>query len=366
MATRAAPAGEALALGLGPESAGLPMAQRLPLPWLAQPLEQARALDRSHGLLLAGPAGAGHLELAGLLAQAWLCEQPAQAPCGRCASCHLVRQRSHPDLLVLVPEAWRVRLGWLGEDEARPDAKPSRELKVEQVRLAIDWSHKTSGRGRGKALLLHPADAMNAASANALLKTLEEPPAGLRLFLTCTDLEALLPTIRSRCQRLALALPDAASARDWLRRQGMTSPEALLALAGGSPLEALAWAEEGVDADWLAELPRQLAAGQAVALQGRALPRVLELLLKLCHDLQLRSAGVPPRFYPADARWPAPADAAALVAWQRTLLRTARHDEHPWNAALLIESLVTQATALWPRSAGGPVPRPPASVHSAR
>jgi DNA polymerase-3 subunit delta' len=282
MATRVHPAvSEALVLGLGPPSAGQALAERLTLPWLAKPLEQARALERSHALLLAGPAGAGHLELAGLLAQAWLCEDPAHPPCGRCASCHLVQQRSHPDLLVLVPEAWRVRLGWLGDDEAKPDAKPSRELKVGQVRQAIDWSHKTSGRGRGKALLLHPADAMNAASANALLKTLEEPAAGLRLFLTCTDVEGLLPTIRSRCQRLTLPLPDEATAHAWLRRQGLEAPDALLALAGGSPLEALAWAGEGLDADWLAELPRQVAAGQAAALQGRPLPRVIELLLKI-------------------------------------------------------------------------------------
>ncbi|MBI5258633.1 MAG: DNA polymerase III subunit delta' [Burkholderiales bacterium] len=344
---------------LGADEQGRP-----PLPWLAEALAGARALQRSHALLLHGPAGGGHLQLAGLLAQAWLCEDPAHAPCGRCGSCHLVRARSHPDLLVVVPQAVRVQLGWQGEEEGatKPEAKPSRDIRVEQVRQAIDWTHQTSGRGRGKALVLHPADAMNTASANALLKTLEEPPAGLRLLLTSADPERLLPTVRSRCQKLRLALPAADQAAAWLREQGLAEPEPLLALASGSPLEALGWAEEGLDAAWLADFPIRVAAGDATPLAGRAIPRVVDLLLKLVHDLMARAAGGAPRFFTA-SRWPAPADMASLVAWQKALLRTARHDEHPWNAALLIESLVTQATAAWAPASGSPAK---ASVHSAR
>ncbi|WP_395702560.1 DNA polymerase III subunit delta' [Aquabacterium sp.] len=338
----------------------------LPLPWLGAPLAQARAMQRSHALLLAGPAGVGHLEFAGLLAQAWLCEDREHQPCGRCGSCHLVRQRTHPDLMVVVPEAWRVQLNWLGDDEGKPDAKPSRDIRVEQVRQAIDWSHQTSGRGRGKALLLHPADALNMAAANALLKTLEEPPTGLRLLLTSTDPERLLPTIRSRCQRLRLQLPEPAAAAAWLNRQGLgADAPALLALAGGSPLEALAWRDEGITAAWLADLPLRVARGDAAPFSGRPLPRVIDLLLKLAHDLMAQAGGGVPRFFEA-SRWPAPVDLAAAVAWQHALLRAARHDEHPWNAALLIESLVTQATAMWPAAPAGPGPRQVASLHSAR
>ncbi len=349
---------------------GVPEQGGLPLPWLATPLTQAQAMQRSHALLLAGPAGVGHLEFAGLLAQAWLCEapqrQPQHLPCGRCGSCHLVRQRTHPDLLVVVPEATRVQLNWLGDDEGKPDAKPSRDIRVEQVRQAIDWSHQTSGRGRGKALLLHPADALNMAAANALLKTLEEPPAGLRLLLTSTDVERLLPTIRSRCQRLRLDLPTADAAAAWLQQQGLADDApALLALAGGSPLEALAWRDEGIDAAWLGELPQRVARGDAAPFGGRPLPRVIDLLLKLAHDLLAQAAGGTPRFFAA-SRWPAPVDIGAAVAWQRALLRAARHDEHPWNAALLIESLVTQATAMWPGPKAGAGSRQAASLHSAR
>ncbi|WP_284620405.1 DNA polymerase III subunit delta' [Aquabacterium humicola] len=333
-----------------------------PLPWLVEPMKRAKALQKAHALLLVGQAGVGQLELAGLLAQAHLCEDPTpRGPCGRCAACHLVRRRAHPDLLAVVPEAWRVRLNWLSEDEggSKSDAKPSKDIRIEQVRQAIDWSHQTSGRGRGKVLLLHPADALNGPSANALLKTLEEPAPGLKLLLTSTDAERLLPTIRSRCQRVQLAAPPSDQAVAWLQAQGVADAPLLLALAGGSPLEALDLAAEGFESRLLAELPMLVAAGEAAPFVGRPLPRVIDLLLKLAHDLQARAAGGAPRFFVA-SRWPAAPDIGRLVDWQKALLRAARHDEHPWNAALLIESLVTQAEALWAETGTAP------ALHSAR
>jgi DNA polymerase-3 subunit delta' len=160
------------------------------LPWLAEPLATLRDHDRSHALILHGGAGSGQLELAWRAAQAWLCEQPP-GPCGQCPSCHLALAKVHPDLKVLMPEAVQQALGW-GDtgDEADGDGeggkskrKPSREIKIDAVRQAIDWAHTSSSRGRGKVLLLYPADAMNVTASNALLKTLEEPAAGTRLLL---------------------------------------------------------------------------------------------------------------------------------------------------------------------------------------
>lgn len=350
----------------------------LPLPWLADGLAAAQRLAGAHALLLHGPAGAGHFELAVLLAQSLLCEAAPPGPaqtwrpaCGRCASCHLVGNRAHPDLRLVLPAALRVQRGWTDEDDyiaPKGDAKPSRELRIDQVRAAIDWTQQTSGRGRGKVLLLHPAEALNIAAANALLKTLEEPPGGMRLLLTCPDPEHLLPTVRSRCQRLSLALPPPAQALAWLLAEGLDAPEPLLALAGGSPLQALAWAQDGLTAAQLAQLPRRVAAGDASLLQGRPVPRVVELLLKLSHDAQVLAAGGAPRFFGA-AHMPAGADPAALRGWQQALLRVARHDEHPWSAALLVESLVTQAAAVWASGTGAApaaAPRAGASLHSAR
>jgi DNA polymerase-3 subunit delta' len=249
-----------------------------------------------------------------------------------------------------MPSATRAERGWTEDDDyiaPKGEGKPSREIRVEQVRMAIDWVQQTSGRGRGKVLVLHPADALNSVAANALLKTLEEPPGTARLLLTSADPERLLPTVRSRCQRLRLDLPTPEVAADWLRAQGLAEPDALLAVAGGSPLEALACAQEGLTAALCAELPRRVAAGDPSPLVGRPIPRVVDLLLKLSHDAQVHAAGGAPRFFP-EAVWPLGADAARLRAWQRVLLRAARHDEHPWNAGLLVEALVSQAAAAWP------------------
>ncbi|MBC7955131.1 MAG: DNA polymerase III subunit delta', partial [Cytophagales bacterium] len=92
---------------------------QLPLPWLATPLHEALRTQRGHALLIHGPQGIGQFELALTLAQAWLCEtNPTQQPCGTCASCRLVQAHSHPDLLVLLPEALRESLGWGATDDS--------------------------------------------------------------------------------------------------------------------------------------------------------------------------------------------------------------------------------------------------------
>lgn len=346
---------------------------RLPLPWLQGLAARAAAMPQAHALLLHGVAGIGHLQAAVVLAQGLLCEAPAAAAslqaCGHCTACRQVAARSHPDLRLVLPGTLRAAQQWTDEDDwiaPRGDAKPSKELRIDQLRMAIDWAQRTSARGRGKVLVLHPADAMNLASANALLKTLEEPPGRLKLVLTTVDAERLLPTVRSRCQRLAIPAPTPQGAHAWLQQQGLPDPQALLALAGGSPLEALAWAAEGLTPAWLAGFPARVAGGDAAPLAGRPVPRVVELLLKLCHDLQVRAAGGSSRFF-ATANWPpAAVDLERLLAWQQALQRTARHDEHAWNAPLLVEALVSQAQGVWVAPAGAPGGGLRASLHSAR
>jgi DNA polymerase-3 subunit delta' len=318
--------------------------------------------QRAHALLLVGAPGVGALECQLTLAQAWLCEaEPPGAapapPCGRCAACRLVQARTHADLRILLPEAQRVARGW----EAAADAgdggagkrKPSRWIRIAEVRDAIDWIVTTSARGRAKVLLVHPAEALQWEAASALLKTLEEPPAGARLLLSCSDPERLLPTVRSRCQRVALPAPPTAMATAWLMAQGVGDPAVLLAAAAGRPLEALALHAAGVDAAAWTALPRALASGQAQAWAGWPLPRALDALHKLCHDLLAAAVGGAPVYFPADSL-PVPGRGAAaagdvvasrvraLSAWAQALARPLRHAEHPWNEALLIESLVDQ------------------------
>jgi len=322
------------------------------LPWLRSPLRQALASQRAHALLVQAAQGVGGFEFMLSLAQGWLCEgdDASARPCGRCPSCHLVRQRSHPDLYVLLPEVQRLELGWPlagdGDDTSRSRAKPSRQIRIDEVRAAIDWIGQTMSRGRAKVLLLQPAEAMNAQSASALLKTLEEPPGASRLLLGCRDVEHLLPTVRSRCQRLRLEPPAVEDAVAWLAAQGVAQPEVLLRAAAGAPLQAQSLFNSGIDAARWSALPRAVAEGRASVFSGWPLPQVLDALYKLCHDAMAMQASASPRYFSADVLPPG-ASARRVVDFVRTLNRVARHDEHPWNEGLLLEALVTEAVASW-------------------
>jgi DNA polymerase III subunit delta' len=333
------------------------------LPWLAQPLAEAVANQRSHAVLVQGAAGVGALPFMLALAQAWLCETaagPTRRPCGHCASCRLVHSRLHPDLYVLMPETLRQREGWplpgdKPEDQdgesGKAKRKPSRQLRIDEVRGAIDWVQRTSARGRGKVVVLHPADALNHPAASALLKTLEEPPAGTRILLSAADPEHLLPTVRSRCQRLRLLPPAPADGQRWLGEQGVDEPGVLLAAAGGLPLAAEALADAGITAAMWRALPAAVARGQGGVMAGWPVPLVIDALQKLCHDAMVLACGGAARYFPAGSV-PAGAGVAALSTWQSELARVARHDEHPWNEGLLLDALLAQG-----RRALAPTPK---------
>ncbi len=326
------------------------------LPWLTQPLQTALATQRSHALLVQGPRGVGQFELAISLAQGWLCEAPEASmkrPCGTCAACKLVQAHSHPDMLVLLPEALREPLGWSGSgaDEEGEGAsgtdkaakrKPSKDIRIDEVRLAVTFAQTTSARGRGKVVVLHPVERMNMASSNALLKTLEEPAGNSRLVLSTSAPEMLLPTIRSRCQIVPLGLPDATAATEWLKGQGVDQAEVLLAATGGQPQEALLWSGEGISAALWAGLPKQLARGDVGTLATWPLPRAIDMLQKLCHDLQRLAVGTAPRYF-AGSVLGAPSSLSTLNAWSIQLQSQVRHAEHPWNAGLMVEALVANA-----------------------
>ena len=336
----------------------------LPLPWLADTLRSALQTRHAHALLVHGPQGVGQFELSLTLAQAWLCEAtapaPASRPCGVCASCRLVLAHAHPDMLVLLPDALREPLGWAppgGEDEEGTSdkaskAKPSKEIKVDAVRKAIEFAQTTSARGRCKVVVIHPAERMNGVAANALLKTLEEPAGVARFVLSGAAPDALLPTIRSRCQGLPMALPPTAMAVAWLTERGVNDAAVLLAATGGQPQEALEWAAQGLDAALWQRLPALVQRGEPGAFTAWPLPRLVDALQKLCHDAACVAAGAAPRYFPATTV-PTAAAPAALTAWSTELMRVARHAEHPWSAALLIESLVQQGQRALRRAGRG-------------
>jgi DNA polymerase-3 subunit delta' len=323
------------------------------LPWLAAPLADALREQRGHALLVHGPDGAGQFEFAIALARAWLCESPAgERPqglaCGHCESCHLATaDQVHPDLCVLLPDALHVTLGWRqktdGPESAEGKKKPSEWISIRQVRAAIEFSTLTRGRGRLKVVVIHPAERMQQAAASALLKLLEEPQGGQRFVLACGDATALMPTVRSRCHGVALPAPDPLQAAQWLADAGLAEAPVLLAASGGQPLAALQRKALGLDGVLWARLPALVAAGDIEPLAKLPVSLVIESLQKLCHDAMLAVFGAAPRYFPAGSvHAGADLDLRSLTDWAMSLRRVARHADHPWNAGLMLESLVLQ------------------------
>jgi DNA polymerase III subunit delta' len=318
-------------------------------PWIASQLRQLLA-QRGHAWLLQGPSGLGQYSLALGLVQAWLCEMPGeQGACGTCPSCHAIDVRTHADLCVLMPETVMLELGWpLGEKaQAEIDdkkRKPSKEIRIEAMRETVEFAQRTSARGRGKAVLVFPAERMNNVTANALLKTLEEPPGDVRFVLASDAAYQLLPTIRSRCLVHTMTWPDEPTSLDWLQGQGVAAMDAvtLLRAAGGRPEDALLFAASGRDPKSWRSLPKAMQRGDVSLIRDWSPAQAIDALHKLCHDLIVSCVGGTPRFFEAVDLPPA-ASVTALTVWSRELARSSRTAEHPFNSGLMLEALVSQA-----------------------
>lgn len=343
------------------------MTTALDAPWLLKQRERLLA-QRGHAWLLQGPSGLGQYALGLSLAQAWLCEQPtAQGACGVCESCHLIGSRSHPDLVVLMPETEMLARSWPLSEAAQKEVddkkrKPSKEIRVEAMRDMVAFAQRTSARGRGTAVLVYPAERMNTVTANALLKTLEEPAGDTRFVLASESAHQLLPTIRSRCQAHAMVWPSDSEAIAWLqaaaqdaglKEVGETEALAWLQAAGGRPEDALEWAQSGLTAARWSQLPQALARGDWALVSDWSAPQQLAMLQKLCHDLMSVAAGAAPRFFPADSLPPAPRW-AVLARWSKALTEAARTVEHPYNAGLMQEAWVAATRQVLTRRAAHP------------
>lgn len=329
-------------------SADTEQAQLIP-GWLEGQL--MRLLSQAgHAWLLHGPSGLGQYELALALAQAWLCESTTtQGACHQCSSCHEVSVRTHADLCVLMPEAEMLALGWPLPEKAQSEIddkkrKPSKEIRVDALRDAIEFSQRTAAKGRGKVVLLFPAEMMNSISANAVLKTLEEPPGDTRFILATRSAHLLLPTIRSRCMTHSMEFPASATASDWLIGRGVDPFAAPLWLAacGQRPQDALEMAREGTPiASWMA-FPMAMRAGDVSVVRDWNGPRLVSALHKLCHDQMALFFGAAPRFFPESALLDG-CDFTRLSSWSRALNASMRSVEHPFNSGLMQEALVNQA-----------------------
>lgn len=306
---------------------------------------QSRRSALPHALLLTGVEGIGKAHLARVFGQALLCAAPRPdgLPCGHCNACHWIGQGSHPDFRVVQPESAETP----PEGEPVKETKASRQIRIEQVRALQSWVAVGAHQGGWRVGIVVPAEAMNVASANALLKTLEEPPARTLLILVAHDPARLLPTIRSRCQRILASRPDRSAALEWLRGRGSDASEATLALAGGAPLLAAEHPERFALAGVLsAELSGASfdPVSAAAKLQGAQAAEVLDLLLKWSHDLTQSAAGLPVRYYlgyeTEVGRAARSLDPRAAIRFYRRLLAARRLAEHPLNVRAVLEDLL--------------------------
>lgn len=318
--------------------------------WIETPLSQlveSRA-RLPHALLVHGREGVGQFELAMAFAQFLFCEKPAPGgrACGRCSACIWFGQGNHPDFRLLQPESMAAD----EEGETNADSKKkSDQIRIEQVRDLQRFLAVGTHRGGLRVVILHPADAMNVSTQNAVLKSLEEPPPET-LFLVVTSFpHRLLPTIRSRCQNIAVPIPERDQAARWLEDQGIENPESLLALAGGAPLSAMRLSESEPVRRRLIE---QLSAPgfDPVAVTEHCLGaepgEVVAWLQRWVYDLlSLRLTGRL-RYHFADEQGVRAAAARCDPSRAATLLRTLAKArslaQHPLNPRLFFEDLLIQ------------------------
>ena len=197
------------------------------LPWQQPQKERLQlqiAADRlPHALLFSGIKDIGKKNFAFALGAQLLCSHPDSGnACNQCSSCHLVNAGTHPDLRLVHPE-------------------DSRLIVIEQIRHLTEWVVQTAQQGGRKVSILYPAEQMNIQSANALLKCLEEPGADTFLILVTDQPGRLLPTVRSRCQRIEFQVPSEEEAIPWLQSRTDSGADisSLLAMAAGAPLKVV-------------------------------------------------------------------------------------------------------------------------------
>ncbi|MCV6591218.1 MAG: DNA polymerase III subunit delta' [Marinobacterium sp.] len=204
-----------------------------------------------HALLINGPEGVGKAVFARAFSTYLLCQQRADGrACGYCKNCQLSQSDGgHPDLYVLEPE-----------ERGKP-------VRVDQVRELTNFVYSTAQQGGYRLVIIGPAHDMNVAASNALLKTLEEPGQETILLLLTHRLGQVMPTIRSRCQRVDIASPSLEVSVPWVAQKLQIEEEKsrqYLVSANSAPLAALAF-EDGE----LGVLRQQLISGLADLLKRR-------------------------------------------------------------------------------------------------
>lgn len=334
-------------------------------PWQQEAWKQLQKLQGRwpHAILLHGPEGIGKTTFAEWLAQSLLCESPqadGQA-CGTCLSCGWFSQQSHPDYR-------RLRPGNLETEDAEPvsgDATEpkaesestskapkalSKEIVINQVRSLADFMTISTHRQGRRIIVIYPAESMNAAAANALLKSLEEPGPNTVFILVASSVDSLLPTLISRCRQFALTLPSNEQAMSWLMQQHIDKPEQFLAEQGGAPLAAFELAQSDTldqQQEFLRHLQHPDIGGAlkiAEKMHKTPIPLLLSWMQRWLYDVFSYKLSGKIRYYP---RYHKEIDAIAgkmgvpaLLMLLDTNTQSRAVAEHPLAAKLLIEEML--------------------------
>ena len=319
---------------------------------------QKRRTNFPHAILLQGRAGIGKFNFARTLAQGLLCESPLASglPCESCGACGWFAQGNHPDFRQIEPEALAqsVEASEQPKDQDIEESKSagkkaSIQIKVSQVRELADFVNLSTHRNGMRIIIIHPAEALNINTANALLKTLEEPPPGTLLILITHQAHRLLPTILSRCQKVDMPLPANELAMDWLTERGVKNAKLCLAQASNAPLAALDLSIDSYQSArkaFVADISQAKAFDPlqaAESYQKAELFLVVNWLQKWVYDLVSFKLTGEVQYHPDFADnlqdLSKSVNLSVLLDFQRELAATQRVINHPLNPLLLLESL---------------------------
>ncbi|MDR0528644.1 MAG: DNA polymerase III subunit delta' [Zoogloeaceae bacterium] len=327
-----------------------------------------------HALLISGVKGLGKTDLAMEFSASLLCEalKADGAACGQCPACQWFLKGNHPDFRVLTPAALAPAAEKTDKKAKETDAeaeekksnRKGQDIPIDEVRALDDFLSVGTHRQKLRVILICPAEALNQNAANALLKSLEEPPPDTLFLLISHEPMRLLPTLRSRCQNLPVPLPSIARGERFLAEKGVKEAASWLALAGGAPKRALALAENC--AAWFGEFLECLQQGERLEVLDAAarlekslkavkgenpLPQLVEWAQKWTLDLSLSAQGASVRFYYAQrAKITTLAEKCQTILlsrFDRYLLRQKQVSAHTLNTRLFLEQLLFEYRALF-------------------
>jgi DNA polymerase-3 subunit delta' len=364
------------------------------LPWFDGLGKEFNLEATPQAILFHGQPGIGKFDFARWLSKALLCEadlfSTGHKPCNTCEACRWFDTGNHPDFIALLPQSLKGRLV-NAELEGSPKIDPvasetqddgdgkkeSAFIKIDEVRAALGSINIGSHRGGKRIILIYPLESLREDASNTLLKSLEEPNPDTIFILVSDRLDRVLPTIRSRCQLIALPKPSRDLALDWLQSElkllltdtvRFEELEATIDEYAGAPLSArdqILARHLGDDKDGTAlaihatrALLEELSKGPQISylecaekVQKAPYSALLMCMQRWLFDLQLSRQLGEVRYYRRHAqRIGQLASQLQLAKAQRlwsTLTLARRHENHPLSTRVQMESMLLQYQQLF-------------------